>query len=107
MASQKIVVYQKCAQCGGTGIQPGGGAPGQPGPFTCTWPGCSDPSLGEIGEYPIGHIYLEPSLEDLQDRHDETHAKLNVLVEESDDIRDKVDDIKEKVDEIKEAVDAL
>jgi hypothetical protein len=93
MATQKIVVYRTCAQCSGTGMQPGGGIPGSPGPFTCTWPGCTDPAAGEIGEYPIGHIYIEPSLVELQTRHDD-------LLDEHEDTQDKLADILEKCNEI-------
>lgn len=79
MAS-KFVVYQKCAQCGGTGQQPTGHVSGGIGPtIPCTWPNCTDPSLGEIGEYPIGHIYID--LEEISAKLDVVDAKVQMLID--------------------------
>jgi len=74
------IVQQTCAQCSGTGVQPGGGGPGAPGPQTCTWPGCNG-----TGKYEVGYIEIDPSTNDLQNKHQ--------------DILDKLDDIWEKLNE--------
>lgn len=56
--SQDLVVYQKCQQCGGTGIYQFPGIGG--GEMPCPWPGCNG-----TGYYPIGQLTLDPGLSDL------------------------------------------
>lgn len=72
--TQDIEVKRTCAQCQGTGTYntPTGGG-------VCPWPGCNG-----TGEYVIGHIHLDPGLDELE-------TKLN-------DIMDKCNDIAEAIE---------
>ena len=73
--AQYVEVKQTCAQCQGTGIYKGG----SDSPLSCPWPGCNG-----TGEYVIGHIHLDPGLDELE-------TKLN-------DIMDKCNDIAEAIE---------
>lgn len=85
-------VFADCAQCSGTGIQPGGGGPGASGPETCTWPGCNG-----TGWYIIGHVDITPSTAELDtklnDKFDEVGSKFDALDISLNAINDKLDDI--------------
>lgn len=72
----QLDVYRNCAQCSGTGTQPGGGGPGASGPTTCTWPGCNG-----TGKYVIGYVEIDPSTVDLQDKHQDILDKLDDVLE--------------------------
>ena len=115
--AHQVDVQTICAQCSGTGVQPGGGGPGAPGPFTCTWPGCEGK-----GYYNIGYVIMDDILNAI---HDDTAllltqmsadltATLNQMLsdladmnERLDTVDDKLNDVMDKCNDIKEKVDTL
>ena len=77
--AQDVEVKRTCAQCQGTGTYKGG----PDSPVSCPWPGCNG-----TGEYVVGHIYLDPGIDDLRDdivdlkaEHADLMEKLNDILE--------------------------
>jgi len=74
--SNKIDVYQICPQCGGDGLYGETHGPDGQGSMPCNWTGCNG-----TGYILLGFFELDPSLGDLQDKHEDILDKLDDVLE--------------------------